>query len=172
MTDLWVNTSEEERQIIIDLANRLQVEAVIINSSSKNADFDAEDLERELAGLEVPYIYNNGGIQLIEEDEFLVTCVAMRTGTSQQEKELSKIMEMEKPMILITDTRLYADDTKAISTMIQAENSPVVEVIALTGGMYKEMLNENIMQYGSMDVGTDEVLSLVTLLRVKGLEAE
>ena len=34
------------------------------------------------------------------------------------------------------------------------------------------MLNDNIMQYGSMNVGADEKLSLVTLLRVKGLEAE
>lgn len=172
MTDLWVNTSEEERQVIIELANRLQVEAVIINSTPENADFKTEDLERELAGLKVPYIYNNQGIQLIEEEEFLVTCMTMQHVTSQQEEELKSIMSMEKPMILVTDKKLYADDTEGVSAMVQAEDSPVVEVITLTGGMYKEMLNDNIMQYGSMNVGADEVLSLVTLLRVKGLEAE
>lgn len=172
MTDLWVNTSEEERQVIIELANRLQVEAVIINSTPENADFKTEDLERELAGLKVPYIYNNQGIQLIEEEEFLVTCMTMQHVTSQQEEELKSIMSMEKPMILVTDKKLYADDTEGVSAMVQAEDSPVVEVVTLTGGMYKEMLNDNIMQYGSMNVGADEVLSLVTLLRVKGLEAE
>lgn len=172
MTDLWVNTSEEERKTIIELANRLQVETVIINSTPDNAGFKTEDLERELAGLKVPYIYNNQGIQLIEEEEFLVTCIAMRDVTNQQEEELKNIMNMEKPMILVTDKKLYADDTEGVSAMVQAEDSPVVEVVTLTGGMYKEMLNDNIMQYGSMDVGADEVLSLVTLLRVKGLEAE
>lgn len=172
MTDLWVNTSEEERQIIIELANRLQVEAVIINSTPDNADVKPEDLERELAGLKVPYIYNNHGIQLIEEEEFLVTCITMQEVANRQEEELKNIMSMEKPMILVTDRKLHADDTDGVSAMVQAEDSPVVEVVTLTGGMYKEMLNDNIMQYGSMDVGADEVLSLVTLLRVKGLEAE
>ena len=172
MTDLWVNTSEEERKTIIELANRLQVEAVIINSTPDNADVKPEDLERELAGLKVPYIYNNHGIQLIEEEEFLVTCITMQEVANRQEEELKNIMSMEKPMILVTDRKFHADDTDGVSAMVQAEDSPVVEVVTLTGGMYKEMLNDNIMQYGSMDVGADEVLSLVTLLRVKGLEAE
>jgi len=139
MTDLWVNTSEEERKTIIELANRLQVEAVIINSTPDNAGFKTEDLERELAGLKVPYIYNNQGIQLIEEEEFLVTCIAMRDVTNQQEEELKNIMNMEKPMILVTDKKLYADDTEGVSAMVQAEDSPVVEVVTLTGGMYKEI---------------------------------
>ena len=172
MTDLWVNTTEEERQNIIELANRLQVEAVIINGTQRNAGFELEDLERELAGLEVPYLYNNQGIQLIEEEEFLVTCITMQDVTNQQEEALKNMMNMEKPMILVTDKRLSAEDTEDISIMIQAEDSPVIEVVTLTGGMYKEMLNDNIMQYGSMNVSADEVLSLVTLLRVKGLEAE
>ena len=172
MTDLWVNTSEQEKQRIIELANKLQVEAVIINSVSESADFTAEDLEKELAGLEVPYIYNNQGIQTIEEEEFLVTCVAMWGEQSQQIEAFSELLDLGKPMILVTDKRLYAEDTEGISAMVQAEGSPVIEVVTLTGGTYKEMLNDNIMQYGSLDVSAHETLTLVTLLRVKGLEAE
>lgn len=169
VTDLWINTTEIQKQAIIDLANELQVEAVIINGSLTNVEFTSEFLESELAGLEVPYIYNNNGIQQLEEEKFSVVCMAME----MEETSLDKYLTVDKPVVLVLDNRIYLDGENdgCVEQILSAESS-VVQVISGNSGFCKEMLNDKIMQYCARDVSAREDEGFVTLLRLKGLEAE
>ena len=170
ITDLWLNTSESQKQAIIDLANELRVEAVIINSVAENKDITSEFLEEELAQLEVPYIYNSDVIHELEEERFSIVCVPTEDASLEK---LQKRLSLEKAVVLITDTSIFRDDASTtFKELITTEDSPVVEVISDNNVLYKEMLNDNIMLYSAMDVNADAECGFVTLLRLKGLEAE
>lgn len=172
VTDIWTAESEPYKQAIIDFANEMKVEALIINCDSDNKEITPEFLEEELQGLEVPYIYN-GGVQYLEADGFSIVSMKMDELSKEDNEELRHYLSLEKPVILVTDQRLDTDqDNEAGIEIALSEDSPVIEVIAGSSGSYKNMLNDNIMQYSAWDIDRDTGLKYVTLLRVKGLEAE
>lgn len=174
VTDIWTAESEPYKQAIIDFANEMKVEALIINcdSDNDNKEMTPEFLEEELQGLEVPYIYN-GGVQYLEADGFSIVSMKMDELSKEDNEELRHYLSLEKPVILVTDQRLDTDqDNEAGIEIALSEDSPVIEVIAGSSGSYKNMLNDNIMQYSAWDIDRDTGLKYVTLLRVKGLEAE
>lgn len=168
VTDLWTDVTQEQRQAVIELANELQVEALIINSSIGNRHFTAEFLDEQLAGLEVPYIYNNQGIQTLEEEEYAIVCMTTESMLKEADK-LKKYSASGAEVILILDGKIAE-----VSYMeeILAEDSPVIQVITGNGVLHKEMLDDKILHYSAHDVNATEDYGFVTLLRVKGLEKE
>jgi len=173
VTDLWINTPKEQKQAIINLANELQVEALIINGSSENTNFTEEFLEKELEGLKVPYIYNNKGPQCLEEEEFAIVCMRIEEYSDKEYEEFKGYLSLEKPVILVTGEQEYAKDEKNVyMELVLSESSPVIEIVVNNAKLNKEMLNENVMLYSASRISMDVESGFVTLLRVKGLESE
>ena len=156
VTDLWVDTPEEQKKKIIDLANELQVEALIINCSRAEGEVTKEFLDEELKELKVPYIYNNNGIQQIDNEFYTIACV--------YNDESNITFHTDKPTILISN-KTAIEDAKVLS-----KDSPIIEVIVNAAGSKKEMLNEKILLYSAKKVSENPEEGFVTLLRLKGLE--
>lgn len=168
VTDIWTDVTQEQRQAVIDLANELQVEALIINSVKANHNLTTEFLEEQLKNLEVPYIYNNQGIQMLEEEKYSIVC--MTTENMQKETgNLGKYLALGVEVVLILDNKI---SETSCTEEILAEDSPVLQLISGNGGWHKEMLNERILSYSAMGVNEYSEHGFVTLLRVKGLEKE
>lgn len=172
VTDLWVNTSQEQKQAIIDLANELQVEALIINSVPQNRELTRKFLEDELEGLKVPYVYNNGDIQAINEEKYSIVCLTTES-TYMMKSELEDLVSTSEQMVLVLDNRILATgENEEFIEQLLADESPVIQIIAGNSGLCKEMVNDKAMLYGPLDVNVDPEQGFVTLLRLKGLEAE
>lgn len=168
VTDLWINTSEEQKQAIIELANELQVEALIINSTKSDVEITKEFLEKEFENLQVPYIYNNQGIQEMETEELSMVCMKTEGLSAGDVEKLRSYIALDKAMILVTDKPISISEI--YYEQLLSTDSPVVEIIVGNAGSKKEMLNERILLYGAKEVSIDKEQGFVTLLRVKGLE--
>lgn len=172
VTDLWVNTSDSQKQAIIDLANELQVEALIINSVESNRTYTEEFFDSELQGLEVPYIYNNGQSQWLEEEHFSIVCTTTE-GLVTELGELKESLATKKPIVMVLDNRINVDNVKEDDmASILESGSSVHQIISVNGGQYKGMVNDRVMFYGALEVNVDPEQGFVTLLRLKGLESE
>lgn len=168
VTDLWTDVTQEQRQAVIDLANELQVEALIINSVKANQNLTTEFLEEQLIRLEVPYIYNNQRIQTLEEEKYAIACMTTESMLKEADK-LKKYAASGTEVILILNDKIAE---VAYKEEILAENCSVVQVITSNGILHKEMLGDKILHYSAHDVNAKEDYGFVTLLRVKGLEKE
>lgn len=168
VTDIWEDVTQEQRQAVIDLANELQVEALIINSVKANHNLTTEFLEEQLKNLEVPYIYNNQGIQILEEEKYSIVCMTTESMQKDTDK-LKKYLDSGAEVVLILDNKI--SETTCMEEIL-AKDSPVLQLIAGNGGWHKEMMNERILSYSAIGVNEYSEHGFVTLLRVKGLEKE
>ena len=177
VTDLWSKPTVEQQNSVIELANKLNVDALIINSDIQAGSLQETEISTKLERLEVPYVYNNQELQVIENDAFEIYCM----NNTHSDFEIDDLYDNslwnnnEKPVILVLSEALEDKESiekDAIETELEQENSSnrsslVVEVLTDNNRTYlKSMINDDIMQYGAKDVE----YGFATIVHVKGLD--
>lgn len=169
VSDLYELETIEIAEQVVALANERQVEAVLINASTDEVAKN-ERVQTILGKLDMPYIYNDKAMQVLEYNDFSFVFLNNEAYDAGAGNELQQFLSTEKNVVAFATehyTQAVAGE-KTWKELLSDENKAnIMEVI--TGDReiyYRAYIDKDIVHYSTSPIES----GMITLLRVKGLE--
>lgn len=167
VNDLFSDCDEKRVKKVIEIANELMVEAVIINDCANTEMYWTGEIERMLDALQMPYICNAEESQILNYEEFTV-CV---TNYDRECMEVLKEIREKGHIVLITDEPVGKrledgtvewQDNECEATI--ADLSNIEKIISKAEGKWQRYIDEEL---GINELITDEEEdNILTLVRI------